>query len=547
MNTSDRQGKISEHGSGLHADSEARSISVCPHARRGMPWWVLCLSAVVCLVGITDREVWTPDEPRAAAITLEMSRSGDYVVPHLAGVPFVEKPPLYFAVGAVFARWLGPVFGNTGAIRLSSAFWALGTLGATFLFARRLYGSGFARVVVVLLATMAGFVENMHWIRVDAALVFFVSAAMWALGEVYLGNRPWFGLPAGIFSAGAFLTKGAIGPLLILPGWVGMVTPWWRSRRRGVKQSLYLPHHLLALAFFLAPVVWWMVAFQTKGGQDLWHAWFYENHFGRLMGTAPELGHIRRNPLYYVQAVTYYTLPWLPVLGLALFTAFRDLKRTRTMTPARIALLAWSLGSILLLTVSKTKREIYLAPVLPALAILCAEGLGDQHRWLRVFWNIWMGICLTVLGMVFLSPLWAGLLPASVPDEVTASLRVFDWRHAVVGGALGFGALSALGRLVILQTSARVAVVTALFFIGLFAVPAQTIDADKSLKSGIELFVAQVPPMVKVRTAAWNLSETDLAALDYYGNWAVSADSRSRTARPHSERQGSAVRCRPSE
>lgn len=103
---------------------------------------ILCIFVVlgVCLTGIAGHDLWNPDEPRAAAISLAMAKSGDWVIPMLAGVPFVEKPPLYFAASALMIKMLGPVAGITPAIRFTSALFGLGTLLMTFLLGRRLGG-----------------------------------------------------------------------------------------------------------------------------------------------------------------------------------------------------------------------------------------------------------------------------------------------------------------------------------------------------------------------------------------------------------------------
>jgi 4-amino-4-deoxy-L-arabinose transferase-like glycosyltransferase len=88
--------------------------------RRLCPWWVLLLALAIGWVGIRDRDLWRPDEPRDAAIALGMAWDGDYVVPYLAGQPFVEKPPLYFVVASVAVRLGSSILGNAGAIRATS-------------------------------------------------------------------------------------------------------------------------------------------------------------------------------------------------------------------------------------------------------------------------------------------------------------------------------------------------------------------------------------------------------------------------------------------
>ncbi len=54
----------------------------------------ILLAAAVSFAGLGSHSLWTPDEPRDAAIGLAMLRSGDYVTPRLNGAPFLEKPPL---------------------------------------------------------------------------------------------------------------------------------------------------------------------------------------------------------------------------------------------------------------------------------------------------------------------------------------------------------------------------------------------------------------------------------------------------------------------
>ena len=79
----------------------------------------------ICFLGIFNRDFWTPDEPRVTAISLEMSRTGNLIIPQLAGEPFIEKPPLYFIIAAGLIRTVSPLVGNIGAARSTSLIFAL--------------------------------------------------------------------------------------------------------------------------------------------------------------------------------------------------------------------------------------------------------------------------------------------------------------------------------------------------------------------------------------------------------------------------------------
>jgi len=191
--------------------------------RRISPALLLLASLAVLFMVSFDRDLWTPDEPREAAMCLEMSRTGDYMIPHLAGQPFVEKPPLFYAISAGSINIFGKYIGNTPALRLVTVMFGIGTLLMTLLLGSRLFGPASGITAAALLATMAGFIVNFHWIRIEAALCFFILAAIWSFSEVYIAKRPIFCIPAGLFAASAFLCKGPVGPILIAIPWLAMV------------------------------------------------------------------------------------------------------------------------------------------------------------------------------------------------------------------------------------------------------------------------------------------------------------------------------------
>src|SRR5579862_6710414 len=77
--------------------------SSVPHvACRIRSWRVAIVLALAPLwiVGILDRGLWTPDEPREADIAWRMSQQSDRSLPQLAGSPFLEKPPLSYWMAA---------------------------------------------------------------------------------------------------------------------------------------------------------------------------------------------------------------------------------------------------------------------------------------------------------------------------------------------------------------------------------------------------------------------------------------------------------------
>src|SRR5262249_758576 len=90
------------------------------------PYVLLACVAVVILAGQAGREWLAADELREVEVAREMRASGDVLVPHLAGLPFVEKPPGFQAVLAVaLAVARGP---NVAATRAVAVAFALATV-----------------------------------------------------------------------------------------------------------------------------------------------------------------------------------------------------------------------------------------------------------------------------------------------------------------------------------------------------------------------------------------------------------------------------------
>ncbi|HBA53158.1 MAG TPA: dolichyl-phosphate-mannose--protein mannosyltransferase, partial [Syntrophorhabdus aromaticivorans] len=56
---------------------------------------VLCLvCSALFFVNLQSRDFWAPDEGDFAQITRELDL--DFIVPHLNGAPYGEKPPLFY-------------------------------------------------------------------------------------------------------------------------------------------------------------------------------------------------------------------------------------------------------------------------------------------------------------------------------------------------------------------------------------------------------------------------------------------------------------------
>lgn len=497
--------------SGLMAcESAAGGNGVSRHLT---PWWAVAACLMVSFAGLMDHDLWTPDEPREAAIALHAALSGDYIVPHLAGEPFVEKPPLYYAVGAMLIRFAESALWRTNLLRLGSAFWGLGAVLMTWLLARRLYGKGAGAAATLMLATFPGFVHVTHWLLTDNALLFFITAAVWAMAEAYEGRRPAFLILAAVFAAGAFLSKGLIGPVVAGLAWAGLFAPWaarlFREQDRRVVMGAAALHAVAALVF-IAICGAWILAFKARVGPERFHEWLVANHAGRFSGAAGHLGHIS-GPFYYLPIVPLYVLPWLAPICAGLWRLLRELREKGLCQTALVPLL-WGLGGLLLFSISATKREIYLSALLPAFALMAAKGVAcPVPQWVWKALRAWQRLCLAMIALVVFAlltePLWARWAAGYAPANCGVSAGI---------GLLGLFAALAIGAAGRDRDLGKALAMTAVLYILGLSVCCPVIDRHKSYGPAFRVFAGHIGSCPGLKPAGWRLDETSRAGLYYY-------------------------------
>ena len=313
--------------------------------------------------GIIGHDPWKPDEAYTFGLVMHILEHGDWLVPHLAGEPFLEKPPLYFWTAALCARLLSPVLAlHDGARVASFLYMALG-FGAIAATARRLFGAGGASRSALLAVGTLGLLVHAHEMITDTAL--FAGLAVAMAGLAAARGRP---LAAGaVLGTGVgigFMAKG-----LLAPGIVGVAVALLLVDR-DYRERRFAAGCAWALAFALPWLLAWPAVLFVRD-PAAFDTWFWINNVGRFMGYA-HLG-ATSEPLFYTT-----TLPWftLPAGALAAWTTWRAWRGAEedSLRPL-LAPLAMVLSMLLLLGASATARALYALPMIAPLAVLGAPSV----------------------------------------------------------------------------------------------------------------------------------------------------------------------------
>jgi 4-amino-4-deoxy-L-arabinose transferase-like glycosyltransferase len=97
-----------------------------PHTRSLA--WIVVFCVAYILPGLTGHDPWKSDEAYIFGSVYHMVQTGDWVVPYVAGEPFMEKPPLFQAVAATLAKLASPMLPLHHGARLASGLFVTFTL-----------------------------------------------------------------------------------------------------------------------------------------------------------------------------------------------------------------------------------------------------------------------------------------------------------------------------------------------------------------------------------------------------------------------------------
>jgi len=404
---------------------------------------ILPLALLLSVIGLGQRDLWDPDEPRAGLVVRSILASGSWSALTLHDQPYFEKPPLYHWLAAAASLPAGRV--TEESLRLPSSLAAVLCAVVVFTLGRALFGRRVGALGAIVLCTSQDYFMEARTAHPDMLFTLLLALAALAFHRAY-ARRGAVGWMACFYAAVglAALTKGPLGlalPALAILAYLASLRDLSFARRAGLAWGAPLA---------LLPSAIWLAAFRAGTGRN-----FPVGEALRRVGRRFAEGIHHAHPFTHVlSALAIEFLPWIVFVPGALWLTFP--RRGGRRDPDNAYLYAWVLVLFSVFALSVEKRGVYLLPLLPFLALLVGRFWdtalfdwdpppGDRF----IVGGLVAGVVLTAGAAAHVLPRLAAETPAlRRPGEILTGLILLAGAAALValrasGGGAALAALAA--------------------------------------------------------------------------------------------------------
>lgn len=354
----------------------------------------------VCLLPMMAMRDFTPsNELRYLSIADEAIANGHLFAFYNHGIPYADKPPLYFWI-VMLCRLL---FGHHSCLALSMfsltpAFAIVGIMDRWVMKGKsamnRMSVAGMTLTCVMFLGTMVV-------LRMDMLMCLFIVLALWTFYRMYTGEgsrrQDSLTLPLWIFLA--LFTKGPVGllmPPLAIAVFLAVKRDWKGFRK-------YLGLKTWGIIAALSAV--WLTYVWLEGGLEYINNLLFKQTVGRAVNAFTHA----RPFWFYLVTILWCLAPYtLLLIGsfMALLLPVRKAGAEK-VSDLEILFLCTIISTAAMLSSFSSKLPIYLVPVLPFCVYLFPTVLDriGERGWMR--WSVGIFqillLCAGIATLLFLS------------------------------------------------------------------------------------------------------------------------------------------------
>jgi len=335
----------------------------------------------VCLLPMMAMRDFTPsNELRYLSIADEAIANGHLFAFYNHGIPYADKPPLYFWI-VMLCRLL---FGHHSCLALSMfslipAFAIVGIMDRWVMKGKsamnRMSVAGMTLTCVMFLGTMVV-------LRMDMLMCLFIVLALWTFYRMYTGEgsrrQDSLTLPLWIFLA--LFTKGPVGllmPPLAIAVFLAVKRDWKGFRK-------YLGLKTWGIIAALSAV--WLICVWLEGGLEYINNLLFKQTVGRAVNAFTHA----RPFWFYLVTILWCLAPYTLLLIGSFMASLLPVRKAgaKKTSDLEILFLCTIISTVAMLSSFSSKLPIYLVPVLPFCVYLFPTVLDriGERGWMR--WSV---------------------------------------------------------------------------------------------------------------------------------------------------------------
>ncbi len=326
-----------------------------------------CVATILYFFQLGQAPFLDPPEGLHANIAQEMNSRGDWVTPHINGVPYFDKPPLvYWLMGAGFGL-LGP---TEWAARAWSALFAVATALLTAWLGMRIGSKRLGLIAGLIVALNIELFVFGRLVKQDMSFIFFILLSF-ACFILYYQD----GIRAALIGCYASLgvtvlakdILGVIGPLAVFALFLILT----RERHVSTRWLSWT-----GLATFTAIAFPWYLLMEIENPGFLWYTFVDKHVLNFFYQRVFPDEDIPLTSLEFLAVTALGFLPWSLMLPFGLMSAFSRPLGTKEAN-IWFLLALWVAAVLLLFTISGFKLPHYGLPAFGAMALLVAKVWDD--------------------------------------------------------------------------------------------------------------------------------------------------------------------------
>jgi 4-amino-4-deoxy-L-arabinose transferase-like glycosyltransferase len=307
----------------------------------------------------------TGDSGLYAAISRQMVESGDWFNLKINGMPYDQKPHLFFWLAGLGIKF----FGNTNfAFKLFPFLYGAAGVYFTYRLGRQIYSEETGMLAALILGTSQIFFLYFFDFHTDSVLQTGVVLALWQLAA-YLQSQKPINFVLGFFGVGlAMLSKGPIGAVLPF-----LAVFFYLLAERDFKQ-LFHPKWILGILIVLAVISPSLIHLYKNFGFEGIKFFFITNNVGRITGSYAGSS---TDYFYAIHTILWAFLPWTIFVAAALFSTVKDWFQRKPNLKWSYYLMGGVFILLLILSVAKGKAPNYLLIAVAPISVVAAGWISN--------------------------------------------------------------------------------------------------------------------------------------------------------------------------